>query len=96
MEVDILVNHHVDTATVSYSLDLPQDQIAQIAPQLRASWTCVTDLVRALKTVSSMVELDNCVHPGEYDRCETLLLSRTDLQWREDRLGGALSATRYD
>ena len=59
--------------------------------QLREQFRTVGELVLALRTVPSGIELANCVHPSEFDRTNCLLLCRTDSQWREDSLGNKMT-----
>jgi len=59
--------------------------------QLRQMFRTVGELVHALRTVPSSIELANCVHPSEFDRTPSLLLCRTDRQWKEDSLGSKLN-----
>jgi len=59
--------------------------------QLREQFRTVSELVLAIRTVPSPIELANCSHPSEFDRTMSLLLCRTDCQWREDSLGNKMS-----
>jgi len=69
----------------SYRLQL--DQAIHLPVQLREQFRTVGDLVMALRSVPSYLEISNCVHPSEFDKPMSLLLCRTDMQWREDTLG---------
>lgn len=66
---------------------LQKDLATHMPLQLREQFRTVGELVLALRTVPSSIELTNCVHPSEFDRTMSLLLCRTDTQWREDTLG---------
>jgi Janus kinase 2/BCL2-associated athanogene 2 len=63
---------------------------------LRQSWASVTELLLALRTVPSHIELAYCLHPSEYDLPPELLPCRTDNQRREDLLGAGRSAQSRD
>eukprot|EP00092_Neocalanus_flemingeri_P038172 GFUD01041549.1.p1 GENE.GFUD01041549.1~~GFUD01041549.1.p1 ORF type:complete len:1200 (+),score=378.78 GFUD01041549.1:57-3656(+) len=69
---------------------LQGDIIPCIPVQLRDQFRTVGELILALRTVPSRIELGNCVHPSEFDRTMSLLLCRTDTQWREDSLGSKM------
>ena len=58
---------------------------------LARPWPSLAQLLHALKTLPSNIELGDCVHPSEFDRADSLLPCRTDLQRREDSLGAAAS-----
>ena len=74
---------------------LEQDNTCPNLPGvLQQSWPSVRELVAALRSVPSFIELTNCLHPSEYDRCPALLPCRTDSQWKEDRLRGNASLVR--
>ena len=58
---------------------LQEDLATNMSLQLREHFVTVGELVLALRTVPSSIELTNCVHPNEFDRrTMSLLLCRTD------------------
>ena len=61
---------------------------------LTATFATVGELVKALRSVPSHIEISDCLHPSEFDRCSLLLPCRTDSQWREDKLRGPGAAAR--
>ena len=68
---------------------IPND--TQLLPeQLRLKYSSVSELVRAVRTIPSFLELGTAVHPNEFDKVEVLLLCRNDSQWRQDNLGGKM------
>jgi len=70
---------------------LPRDLAIHMPVQLRDQFKTVGELILKLRNVPSTVELSNCVHPSEFDKTMSLLLCRTDSQWREDTLGTKLA-----
>ena len=76
----------------TYCLD--QESCPNLPEALQQSWTSVRELVAALRSVPSFIELTNCLHPSEYDRCPALLPCRTDSQWKEDRLRGTANLVK--
>ena len=50
-------------------------------------FSSILDLVKALKSTPSFLELTDSLHPSEFDKTPSLLLCRTDSQWKEDKLG---------
>ena len=50
-------------------------------------FSSIVDLVKALKSTPSFLELTDALHPSEFDRTPNLQLCRTDSQWKEDKLG---------
>ena len=65
-----------------YRLEMTKD-VYSLPPLLHKSFSSINDLVHAMKTLSSPVELLDCIHPSEFDKVESLLLCRTDAQVRE-------------
>ena len=76
----------------TYCLD--QESCPNLPEALQQSWTSVRELVAALRSVPSFIELTDCLHPSEYDRCPALLPCRTDSQWKEDRLRGTANLVK--
>jgi len=62
-----------------------------LSMQLRSEFKTIGELTLALRTVPSSIELTDCIHPSEFDKAKSLLLCRTDSQWREDALGNKLA-----
>ena len=50
-------------------------------------FSSIVDLVKALKSTPSFLELTDALHPSEFDKTPSLQLCRTDSQWKEDKLG---------
>ena len=73
---------------------LDQDTFPNLPAALQQSWRSIRELVAAIRSLPSFIELTNCLHPSEYDRCPDLLPCRTDSQWKEDRLRGGANLVR--
>ena len=70
---------------------LHADCSSGLPSKLKEQFKSIGDLVFALRNVPSNIELLDCIHPSEFDKSRSLLICRTDAQWREDTLGTKLS-----